>query len=136
MTGKDIFDIAINLMDEQNESSGETVTADTKEYELRSVRLLNAVFPRLCMLVGVPFTAISSLEDKAPVSDSVCSGVASYELAALLVQTDGDSDMAERFRRDAENNLSEIVSRLSPGESEDIEDSYGGIEFGEFSRWG
>ena len=46
VTVQDIFDIAIRLMDSQNESTGSTDTADTKEYKLRTVSLLNSVLDR------------------------------------------------------------------------------------------
>jgi hypothetical protein len=130
MTGREVFDIAINLLDEQNESSGETLTADTKEYQLRTVRLLNSILPRLCVLTGTTFTALVADSDAMPVSDAISSGVASYELAALIAQTDGDMDIADRMRRDAENNFAEIRTRQEPAEWEDITDVYGGIEYG------
>ena len=130
MTGREVFDIAINLLDEQNESSGETLTADTKEYQLRAVRLLNSILPRLCVLTGATFTALVADSDAMPVSDAVSSGVASYELAALIAQTEGDTDIADRFRRDGEANLQEIASREEPAVMEDITDVYGGIEYG------
>lgn len=46
VTVQQIFDIAIHLMDSQNESTGSTDTADTKEYKLRTVSLLNSVLDR------------------------------------------------------------------------------------------
>ena len=45
-TVQDIFDIAIRLIDAQNESNGSTKTADTKEYELRTPSLLNSILDR------------------------------------------------------------------------------------------
>ena len=45
-TVQDIFDIAIRLIDAQNESTGSTKTADTKEYELRTPSLLNSILDR------------------------------------------------------------------------------------------
>lgn len=130
MTGREVFDIAMNLLDEQNESSGETLTADTKEYQLRSVRLLNSLLPRLCVLTGKTYVALLDDSSDMPVSDAVSSGVASYELAALIAQTEGDTEIADRFRRDGEANLQEIASREEPAVMEDITDVYGGIEYG------
>lgn len=130
MTGREVFDIAMNLLDEQNESSGETLTADTKEYQLRSVRLLNSLLPRLCVLTGKTYVSMTDDSSDMPVSDAVSSGVASYELAALIAQTEGDTEIADRFRRDGEANLQEIASREEPAVMEDITDVYGGIEYG------
>lgn len=45
-TVQTVFDIAIHLMDAQNESTGSTETADTKEYQLRTPSLLNSVLDR------------------------------------------------------------------------------------------
>lgn len=45
-TVKEVFDIAIHLIDAQNESSGATETADTKEYLLRTPNLLNSILNR------------------------------------------------------------------------------------------
>ena len=42
-TAQWVFDKAIYLMDEQNESSGATVTSDTNEYKLRTVPILNVL---------------------------------------------------------------------------------------------
>lgn len=130
MTGREVFDVAMNLLDEQNESSGDTLTADTKEYQLRSVRLLNSLLPRLCVLTGKTYVALADDSSDMPVSDAVSSGVASYELAALIAQTEGDTEIADRLRRDGEANLQEIASREEPAVMEDITDVYGGIEYG------
>ena len=40
-TAQDIFDEAMGLMDEVNETTGETDTADTKEYKNRTLFILN-----------------------------------------------------------------------------------------------
>lgn len=47
VTVQQIFDIAIHLMDEQNESNGGTVTVDTNEYKYRTISVLNSIIPRL-----------------------------------------------------------------------------------------
>ena len=46
MNVQGVFDIAIRLMDAQNESTGSTDTADTKEYRLRAPSLLNSILDR------------------------------------------------------------------------------------------
>ena len=45
-TVQDVFDIAIRLMDAQNEGTGSTDTADTREYRLRTPSLLNSILDR------------------------------------------------------------------------------------------
>lgn len=47
ITVQQIFDQAIHLMDEQNETNGATSTADTREYKSRTISILNTAIPRL-----------------------------------------------------------------------------------------
>ena len=47
ITVQQVFDQAIHLMDEQNENTGATATADTKEYMSRTISILNTIVPRL-----------------------------------------------------------------------------------------
>ena len=44
---QEIFDMAIHLMDEQNETNGSTGTVDTQEYKFRTISILNSVIPAL-----------------------------------------------------------------------------------------
>lgn len=134
MTGKEIFDIAIHLLDEQNESTGSTETADTKEYELRSVSLINSFLPRLCLQSGVTVSAISALSDTIPADTALAQGVAPYFLAALLIETE-TPELAIRLKSEGDENYSEIRGRLSPAEFEDIEQPYGGIDDCEYGSW-
>ena len=39
-TAQRVFDIAMGLIDEVNESSGETDTSDTREYKVRTLLIL------------------------------------------------------------------------------------------------
>ena len=43
MIVQNVFDQAIHLMDAQNESTGSTTTADTKEYALRTPNIINTL---------------------------------------------------------------------------------------------
>ena len=47
ITVQQVFDQAIHLMDEQNETNGATSTADTREYKSRTISILNTAIPRL-----------------------------------------------------------------------------------------
>ena len=44
-TVQEVFDAAIHLMDEQNESSGATETQDTTPYKVRTINILNVIIP-------------------------------------------------------------------------------------------
>lgn len=46
-TVQNVFDIAIRLMDSQNETTGATDTSDTKEYKVRTCSLLNSILDRV-----------------------------------------------------------------------------------------
>lgn len=56
-----------------------------------------------------------------------------YGLAAHLL-LDENTNAAGFFQQRYEELKSQLARGL-PRESEDIEDRYGGIEYGEFSRW-
>ena len=56
VTAQDIFDMAMDLMDEQDESSGSTDTIDTREYKFRTISILNAGIQKLYPYSG-NFTA-------------------------------------------------------------------------------
>ena len=93
VTVQQIFDIAIHLMDSQNESTGSTDTADTKEYKLRTVSLLNSVLDR-----AFPYSdnyrdaleaaggkrpicpKVTGMADEVALDERICTG---YEYAAF-----------------------------------------------------
>ena len=47
VTVQEIYDAAIDLMDEQDETTGATKTRDTREYEVRTISILNIALPVL-----------------------------------------------------------------------------------------
>lgn len=152
-TVQDVFDIAIRLMDAQNESTGSTETADTKEYRLRTPSLLNSILDRAYPAsdtfpgnVGTPrdpdgrrpvCPKVFSMEDKIPLDEYLCSGVLPYGLAGLLL-TEENPSLANFFWQTFLEQLEEAKRGLPAGESS-IEDCYGfltdNLEYGQFSRW-
>lgn len=152
MTGEDVFDTAIKLMNEQRDSDGESDTTDTVDYKNRSLAILNTLlikaFPYSDEFLDATseaspgrkplVTPITSLSDTLPVDDAV-GGILCYGLAARL----SEIDMPE-FARDMQSEFESslvMLSRSRPALSEDIVDFYGaneyygGNEWGEFSRW-
>ena len=112
VTVQQIYDMAIHMMDEQDESTGATETADTKEYKLRTVSILNSLIPAL-----LPYSADNydpaanrmvpprlAAEDHAdpdftqpvPLDDILCLGVAPFYLAAQLLSGENE-DLAAWF---------------------------------------
>ena len=87
-TAKEIFNIAICLMDAQNESTGSTETADTREYQVRTPSLLNSILDRACPASDNWRTAeegrrpvcpkVTDLTDPIDLDERICTGVLPY----------------------------------------------------------
>ena len=142
-TVQDVFDKAIHWLDEQNESTGATMTSDTKEYSLRTPDILNTY-----LNVVYPFSdtyapredgkrpylePVTAMADEMDLDAFICMSVLPYALAAGLVKEENPSIANVALQIYAEN-LGQARSTL-PASVEDVENVYGGIEYGEFSRW-
>lgn len=151
MTVQEVFDIAIRLMDSQNESTGSTNTTDTREYALRTPSLINSlldqVYPASDTYVassnGVRPTlfSVSELTDYLDLDDRICRNVLPFGLAALLL-TEENPTLANFFWQTFLENL-QMAKNSLPTEIAEVEDVYGtgcrldgGLEYGWFSRWG
>ena len=142
-TAKEVFTLAMSLMDELNESTGNADTSDNREYKNRTVPILNILRGELYPYSDT-FSAeapnkrpipkkIENIDSEIDLDDFICQSVMPYGLAAhLLMQEDLTS--ANYFQQRYEE-LKRMLERGLPTLSEDIEDIYGGIEYGEFSRW-
>ncbi len=143
-TAQEVFEKAMNLMDEVNESTGQADTNDTKEYKNRTLAILNILrnecFPAsdtyvvttpgkrpVCPSIPVFKTAIG-------LDDYICQGVLPYGLAAHLL-LDENPSVASYFQQRYDELLKDAKRALPTG-TEDIQSVYGGIEYGEFARWG
>lgn len=138
-----VFETAMTLMDELNESTGKADAGDTKEYKNRTLKILNILRGEL-----FPFSdtfsvvtagkrpicpTIDDFDTAIGLDDYICQSVLPYGLAAhLLMQEDPSSANYFQQRYDE---LKALLSRGLPAESEDIEDVYGGFPYNEFSRW-
>lgn len=136
MTVQEVFDKAIRLMDEQNESTGATVTTDTKEYLVRTPDILDSILARVSLVVGEPYVRVAAPGDTVELADAVVSGVLPYYLASALIAIESqDSSLAAYFSKTGDAALSVIAARISKAEAAQVEDVYGGIEYGEFALW-
>lgn len=130
-------------MDEVNESTGQTDTADTKEYKNRTLAILNILrvecFPASdTYKITTPgkrpiCPEIVDFDTEIGLDDGICQGVLPYGLAAHLL-LDENPDMASYFNQ----RYSELLNQYKygiPAAAEDIESLYGGIEYGYFGRW-
>lgn len=147
MTVQNVFDIAVRLMDAQNESTGSTDTADTKEYRLRTPSLLNSIldraYPASDNYPGVvdgrrPICPkVAGMDDEIGLDERLCTGVLPYGLAGLLL-TEENPTLANFFWQTFLEQL-EAAMQGVPSGAEGIEDCYGFLgdclEYGQFSRW-
>lgn len=143
-TCKDVFDLAMGLIDSVNESTGATDTSDNREYKMRTLFILNTLrgelypfsdtYPQEGTSDGKrPIVAeLLSLEQEIGLDDFLCQSILPYGLAAHLLLTE-DPATAAFFQQRYE----ELRDRWAnvPTTSTQITDLYGGIEYGEFSRW-
>lgn len=142
-TAQWVFDKAMHLMDEVNESTGQSDTADTREYKNRTIQILNILrvecFPasdtyKVTEAGKRPICPeITDFDTPIGLDDGICQGVLPYGLAAHLL-LDENPDVAAFFIQRYQELLAQYRYSI-PAEAEDIEPVYGGIEFGYFSRW-
>ena len=119
------------------------MTSDTKEYSLRTPDILNTY-----LNVVYPYSdtyteredgkrpylePVSAMTDTMDLDAYICMSVLPYALAAGLVKEENPSIANTALQIYAEN-LGHARSTL-PASVEDVENVYGGIEYGEFSRW-
>ena len=139
VTVQEIFDAAMDLMDEQNETTGSTDTADTKEYRLRTISILNTAIPALHPYSsnynrtgsGRPRNKIlytdnrgePDFEQSIPLDDALCWGLLPFYLASLL-RSGEDTEFSMRMMAEYNNALASIRG-LIPAEFEAISTPYG-----------
>ena len=143
-TVQDVFDIAIHLLDEQNESTGATRTTDTKTYELRTPNILNNLLDR-CYRVSDTCVMepgkrpicrkVHAMEDEIDLDEFLCTGVLPYGLAAMLILPEGLNEMSDFFWQTFEEQLYSAGATM-PATEEAIEDVYGTDNpHGQYSHW-
>lgn len=142
-TAQWVFEQAMALMDELNESTGSADTADTKEYKNRALPILN-VLQAECFPASDTYRAttpgkrpicpeLRALGDVIRLDDGICRGVLPYGMASHLL-VDENPNAASFFQQRYEEMLSAFRVGL-PATAEPIADLYGGIGLGEFGRW-
>lgn len=138
-TVQQIFDMAIHLMDEQNESNGATGTVDTREYRFRTISILNSIIPRLYSYSstykdkGTGRTAPRQLfnddladpdfEQDIPLDDILSLTLLPYYLAAQLLSAENEALSAWCMNMYREN-FNDIRNR-SLSDFEQISTPYG-----------
>lgn len=139
VTVQQIYDMAIHLMDEQNESNGNTGTVDTNEYKYRTISILNSVIPALCpysgnykpVASGRPTAQIlewgnyqnPNFTQTVDLDDTLCLSVLPYYLAAQLLSAENEMLSAWFMNRYREA-FNDLRNRI-PADFEKISTPYG-----------
>ncbi|MGM9587406.1 MAG: hypothetical protein ACI3VA_07975 [Candidatus Limivicinus sp.] len=139
LTVQQVYDMAIHLMDEQDESTGKTETVDTVEYKLRTISILNSIIPALYPYsgnydtsgTGRPTPPMLYVDDYANpdfeqaiwLDDTLCAAVLPYYLAAQLLSSENDTLSAWFLARYREA-FADLKSRI-PATFERISTPYG-----------
>ena len=139
VTVQQVFDTAIHLMDEQNESNGSTVTVDTNEYKFRTISILNSVIPALYPFSGNFKMSVSGrpnaqqlyyddyknpdFEQPVPLDDSLSLAVLPYYLAAQLMSAENET-LAAWFMNRYREAFNDLRNRI-PADFEKIPTPYG-----------
>lgn len=140
-TMSDVFDVAIAVMDEINDS-GQTQTADTEEYKRRTPGIM-----RILLAECYPYSELKDPDAAASswripdewddslwrIDNTLALGIMPYGLAANLL-VDENPAAASYFQQRYDELLRDRKGHTAASIGE-VEDLYGGIEYGQFARW-
>jgi hypothetical protein len=131
-TVQEIYDMAIHLMDEQNEDSGETATQDTAEYKFRTISILNTVIPALApysenwegknsvAILSAGSYANPNMEQDIPLDNTMSYAVLPLYLAAMLLSSENEELSAMFMNRytnaffDLRNKQAAVFEPITP----------------------
>lgn len=143
-TAQNVFDIAMGLMDEINELTGQADAAQTREYRQRTLPILTALRGELypysdTYSPGAAGTRpvcppIAGFDAPIGLDDVLCQTVMPYGLAAHLLLEENGAAASFFIQR-----YMELIARLGkgvPAESEDIANRYGAIGRNDMGYWG
>lgn len=132
-TAMDVFERAMHLSDNGDESTGEFDTLDNREYKYRTVAILNTfineVYPYSDTCVLVPgkrpvHPFLKTMDDEVDL-DYYCIEVLAYGLGAKLF-TDENAVLANFYQQEYERRLAELKHGGIARPTEAIEDVYSG----------
>ena len=143
-TARQVFNLAIALMDEMNENTGATDTTDTKEYKLRTPNILSVLCGELypysdTYTLNTDGTrpicpAVETIESTIGLDDTLCTTVLPYGLAAHLLL--GENNVMAGFFNQRDEEMREKLKN-APASFDAITDVYGLIytPYNNFGRW-
>ena len=139
VTVQQVYDIAIHLMDEQDESTGATATIDTTEYKLRTISILNSIIPSLYAYSGnykkpdsgraaprqlyADSYANPDFDQNIPLDDVLSLSVLPYYLAAQLLSSENE-ELAAWMKNQGREILNDVRFKV-PATFEKITTPYG-----------
>lgn len=139
VTVQQVFDMAIHMMDEQNETTGATGTVDTNEYKFRTISILNSVIPALYPFSGNYNAGTSGrpaptqlyvdnykepdFEQIMPLDDTLSLACVPYYLAAQLLSAENET-LAAWFMNRYREAFNDLRNRI-PADFERISTPYG-----------
>lgn len=134
-----IFDMAMDLMDEADETTGSTDTMDTKEYRIRTISILNSgiqvIYPYSSNFkrtaTGRPAADQLYADNRGepdfsqliPIDDALSLSLLPFYLASLL-RAGEDSEFSARMMNEFNRAFYDIRANL-PGTFEQIIPAYG-----------
>jgi len=135
-TAREVFDAAMSLMDELD-NSGAPENTNTVDLEQRTPAILTTLIAEYRILSGTRghIVPIEDLDEDAlfEVDDAYALGVMQYGLAAKLLLD--ENPQAAAFYNQKYEELRAIYFARSAASEGEIENLYGGIEYGQFSSW-
>lgn len=136
ITAMDVFERAMHLSDNGDETTGNFDTVDNREYKFRVVPILNTiineVYPYSDTCVTIPgkrpsHPFLKTINDEINV-DNYCVEVLAHGLAAKLF-TDENGTIANYYQQEYERRLNDLKHGGIPSVAEPIEDAYSGAGY-------
>lgn len=140
-----VFDKAMYLIDAQSDSTGLTLTPHTRDYQVRTVGILNTlldvVYPASTTYplhwgdTRPALPDLTGFDDTLDLDPRILREVLPCGLAARLLNEE-NPELANYFQQCFEQGLADARSKR-PATFSGVEEvlPYGGIEHGQFGRW-
>lgn len=132
-TALSVFERAMHLSDNGDESTGQFDTTDNKEYKYRTVSIINTIINEIYPYSDTCVTTegkrpfhpfLTSMDDEIDL-DGYCIEVLALGLGAKLF-TDENGSLANYYQQEYERRLRQLKEGGIPKTTESIEDVYSG----------
>jgi len=116
MTARDVYEIALALIDEEGSDN-------EPGYAAKAPRLIDSLQREIAFYEGVAPTSVTDLDDDLSISGDSAVRIMPYGLAALFALADRNADM----QGDYSFMYRSLLRTIRPEES-DVEDEYGALD--------